>query len=58
MQYRRVNATPLLLPFVPVPTIADDYSRVVLSEPNSDGSDYINASFIDVSSCEIHMSLY
>ena len=27
----------------------DDHSRVVLSVPDEDGSDYINASFIDVS---------
>ena len=29
-------------------TSADDASRVILSVPDSDGSDYINASFIDV----------
>ena len=28
---------------------ADDSSRVVLSVPNTSGTDYINASFIDVS---------
>ena len=28
---------------------SDDHSRVVLSVPDEDGSDYINASFIDVS---------
>ena len=28
---------------------ADDSSRVVLSVPNASGTDYINASFIDVS---------
>ena len=28
---------------------SDDHSRVVLSVPDADGSDYINASFIDVS---------
>ena len=27
---------------------SDDHSRVVLSVPDEDGSDYINASFIDV----------
>ena len=27
----------------------DDHSRVVLSAPDEDGSDYINASYIDVS---------
>ena len=27
---------------------ADDASRVILSVPDTDGSDYINASFIDV----------
>ena len=30
-----------------ISTIADDYSRVVLSD--SDGSDYVNAAFLDVS---------
>ena len=29
----------------------DDHSRVVLSTPDEKGSDYINASFIDVSAC-------
>ena len=28
---------------------ADDSSRVVLSVPNTSGTDYINASFVDVS---------
>ena len=28
---------------------ADDSSRVVLSVPNASGTDYINASFVDVS---------
>ena len=28
---------------------ADDSSRVALSVPNASGTDYINASFIDVS---------
>ena len=33
-----------------VPTLAtDDSSRVVLSVPNTSGTDYINASFVDVS---------
>ena len=29
----------------------DDHSRVVLHRDNQDESDYINASFIDVSNC-------
>ena len=33
-----------------MPTLAaDDSSRVVLSVPNTSGTDYINASFVDVS---------
>ena len=26
----------------------DDFSRVVLAEPDTEGNDYINASFVDV----------
>ena len=33
----------------------DDASRVVLSVPDADGSDYINASYIDV--CFLHMQV-
>ena len=46
------------LPFELIPTILDDFTRVVLSEPNSDGSDYINASFIDVSSCVVQIPIH
>ena len=31
---------------------ADDSSRVVLSVPNTSGTDYINASFVNVSNAE------
>ena len=33
----------------------DDASRVVLSVPDADGSDYINASYIDV--CSLRMQV-
>ena len=33
----------------------DDASRVILSVPDADGSDYINASYIDV--CFLHMQI-
>ena len=33
----------------------DDASRVILSVPDADGSDYINASYIDV--CFLHMQV-
>ena len=36
-----------ILAFSPVVTV--DHTRVVLYAPDKDGSDYINASFIDVS---------
>ena len=32
-----------------IPFSADDSSRVVLSVPNTSRTDYINASFVDVS---------
>ena len=38
--------------------IPDDSSRVALTVPNSLGTDYINASYLDVSTCstQIHVS--
>ena len=33
---------------------ADDSSRVVLSVPNTSGTDYINASFVNVSNAYVH----
>ena len=32
--------------------LADDSSRVVLSVPNTSGTDYINASFVNVSNAD------
>ena len=40
------NSKYLLHPSLCIPT--DDASRVVLSVPDANGSDYINASYIDV----------
>ena len=37
---------------------ADDASRVILSVPDADGSDYINASFIDVRKHAINFQIY
>ena len=46
-----------LPPVVNIVLFADDHTRVVLkSDPNMEGSDYINASFIDVSKCLYYYS--
>ena len=37
---------------------AVDHSRVVLSVPDENGSDYINASYIDVSVCTYIWSIF